>query len=68
MQEDLQTIEDLITEEDQKKLILDSTGNPKVVLLRRIQESLASSNIPTLSRKTKSRMECLLSKLAEFIS
>ena len=68
LQEDLQTIEDLITEEDQNKLILDSTANPKIALLRRIQESLASSNIPALSKNTKSNMKCLLSKLSEFIS
>ena len=65
LMEGLRTIEDLFQEEEFYDL--KSNKRNKSALFRRIQECLASNNLPKLSKETKNRMELLLQKLKEFI-
>lgn len=63
-------IEDLLSTTDQRALINSDGGShasTKTALLRRIQECLASKDVPALSQETKGNLEGALKKLRAFI-
>ena len=64
----LKCIEDVFSDSDQKKIISENKGKAKIIILRRIQEYLASNEFPQVTKETIKRMENLLVKLLEFIT
>jgi len=63
----MKQIEDLLDTTDKKRLVAGISGNTKTILLRKIQEYLASSFAPPLSSATKRNMSTALLELREFI-
>ena len=60
-------IEDILSAADQDKLVGDSTGNRKSILLRSAQEALASGSIPKFDQATLRNMQNLVSETQKFI-
>lgn len=66
--DEVATIEDVLSEHDQKDLAGDKGGHIKSALLRRVQECLASNEVPAVSPKSLEKMKKLLSGVAEFVA
>lgn len=60
-------IEDVIDESDRRDIIQASKTHPKTLLLRMIQEALASQVMPNFSSKTRQRMGDLILALSKFV-
>lgn len=65
---EMKRIEDVLTEEDQEKWVKKNTKNRKTVLLRQVQEAVASGDLPNIGRETKSRMKRLVDGLDQFLA
>lgn len=63
----LSKIEDIFSDSDLQNLAgSDSTGR-KSALLRRVQEYLASGELPTFSKETREKMKVLLTNISKFL-
>jgi len=61
-------IESLLAPEDQESLVGDATGNRKTILLRRVQEMVASGSKSVLRQKSRENLKSLAVNLNKFIS
>ena len=61
-------IEDLFSDSDLAKLVSQDSKNPKIELLRTIQEHLAAGTIPKIDSTTRSRMKKLIKGINDFMS
>ena len=66
--EGLTNIESIFSDKDKAKLLDENTRKPKSVLLRKIQESLASNNKLQLESKTVTKMKKMTQNLNEYIA
>jgi len=63
----LTEIEDIVSENDKNKLVPKSNTHPKTLLLRLVQESLASQVMPDFDSQTRKCMKEVTRVLAEFM-
>lgn len=64
--ESISKIEDIISTTDKKSLVVNHSTLTKTALLRRVQEFLASNEVPRMDKETLGKMEILLKAIQEF--
>ncbi len=64
----MSTIEDVLSDSDKAQLVPEAIEHKKTALFRRIQESLAAGEVPTLSCESLNNMRCLVAGLNDFFS
>ncbi|WP_018158341.1 ATP-dependent endonuclease [Thioalkalivibrio sp. ALE14] len=64
----LMAIESIFSENDKDQMVAGATGNPKTVMLRRVQGMIASGEVPAFTEETRGRMRAAVDGLKQFIA